>query len=133
MDDTPPIRLTVPWPPKQVQPNARTHWAAKHRATKSYKFVIGCLMRPALAEQGAQRLQACEAIDVLIVGHPTVKRRRDLDNLMASCKALLDTLALELGVDDSRFRPRVMLAETAPGEPHLTLLLSEARVMPLLD
>lgn len=34
---------------------------------------------------------------------PPDRRRRDMDNLLASCKGLLDGIADALGVDDSRF------------------------------
>lgn len=33
------------------------------------------------------------------------KRKRDADNMLAASKALIDGMALALGVDDSRFRP----------------------------
>lgn len=41
------------------------------------------------------------------------KRHRDLDNLLAGSKALIDGMAQALGVDDKRFRP--ILIDTAPG------------------
>lgn len=41
------------------------------------------------------------------------KRHRDLDNLLAGSKALIDGMARALGVDDKRFRP--ILIDAAPG------------------
>jgi crossover junction endodeoxyribonuclease RusA len=46
---------------------------------------------------------------------PPDRRRRDLDNLLASMKAGLDGLADALGVDDSRWRLAIEMGEPAAG------------------
>ncbi len=37
--------------------------------------------------------------------HAPDRRRRDLDNLLSSCKSYLDGVALAYGINDSRLRP----------------------------
>lgn len=48
---------------------------------------------------GAKKIDA-EALRVSLVFVPPDRRRRDLDNCLAACKAGLDGLADVLGVDD---------------------------------
>lgn len=74
-------------PPKACSPNARVHWAAKHRAVKKYREA---------ARLTAMGLRNREPLDNP-VAHATfyfrVKRTRDADNLLASLKAAFDGLA----------------------------------------
>lgn len=46
---------------------------------------------------------------------PPDRRRRDLDNLIASMKSGLDVLADALGVDDNRFKLSAELADEIGG------------------
>ena len=90
------ILLDFPWPPKELSPNARVHWAKKARAFKSYKEA--CLWTGKAAGwslHGAKRFKFTFC--------PPDKRRRDADNCVAACKALLDALAVLTAVDDSEF------------------------------
>lgn len=46
-----------------------------------------------------------EAIKVTcIFSPPPIKRNRDLDGLLSSCKAYFDGIADAIGIDDSKFR-----------------------------
>lgn len=47
-----------------------------------------------------------DRLHVYLVFVPPDKRRRDADNLLASCKAALDGLSDAVGVDDSMFSIR---------------------------
>lgn len=89
------IRFALPWPPKELSPNARLHWARLARAKKSYRSV--CALRA--REQGVQRVQA-ERLHVSLTFCASSKRAYDLDNALARMKAGLDGLADVLGVDD---------------------------------
>lgn len=93
------MTLTMPWPSlKPLSPNWRGHWAQKAKAKKQLRAAWAW---QAVA-QGARRLQA-DRLMVRLTFHAPDKRARDLDNLLASCKAGLDGLADVLGVDDSRW------------------------------
>lgn len=95
------FELELPWPPKQLSPNARNHWATTAKAKKAYRARCGAIARQA----GVGVLQAgCERLEVHLRFFPPDRRLRDLDNLLASMKSGLDGLADALGVDDSRWR-----------------------------
>lgn len=46
-----------------------------------------------------------EKTHVRIIFHAPDRRNRDLDNLLSSCKAYLDGIALAYGINDKLFRP----------------------------
>lgn len=127
-----PILLRAPWPPRECSPNVRTHWAKKHRAVKSYRFAVGCFVRAQLQEQNHKWVGKEPALDVLLRCTPPTQRRRDRDNMLASMKALLDTVAEELGVDDYVFRPHVVMEEPAL-MPGVVLVLRPAAALPPMD
>lgn len=94
-----PLTLTMPWPVmRELSPNWRGHWSGKAKAKKKLRAAWAA----AALEQGAHRVMR-DALTVRLVFVPPDKRARDLDNLLASCKAGLDGLADVLGVDDSRW------------------------------
>lgn len=103
-------RLTFPWPPRALSPNARVHWAEKARAAKKYRAVCR-LMAQAM---GCRALNA-ERLTVEITFHPPNRHRRDTDNLLASVKAGLDGLADATGVDDSHWNYGIAKGEPVTG------------------
>lgn len=93
--------VILPWPPKELSPNATPHWAVRNLHRQRYKQACYWLafeagIRPNVKYKGP--------FNVHLKFIPPTRRRRDEDNLLASCKALLDGLAMALGVDDSEFR-----------------------------
>jgi crossover junction endodeoxyribonuclease RusA len=50
-----------------------------------------------------------------ITFHPPDARRRDRDNMIASCKALMDGLSDALGVDDAYFIPTYAVGNIVTG------------------
>lgn len=107
------LTLTLPWPPRLLSPNARpAHWSALARAKKLYRAACATQARM----QGAAALAGPpESLAVHLRFVPPDRRRRDIDNLIASAKAGLDGLADVLQVDDSRWRLTAELPE-AGGE-----------------
>lgn len=82
----------LPWPPSELSPNARCHWAKKAKAAKSYRLIAAW----AAVGMGPGRT-------VSITFNPPDKRPRDLDNMLASIKSGLDGIAQALGVDDKEW------------------------------
>lgn len=41
------IELRLPWPPKELSPNARVHLSKRSRAAKAYRFECGLIVRGA--------------------------------------------------------------------------------------
>lgn len=80
------ITLTLPYPPKELSPNARCHWRVKSAKVRSYRDLCHILAR----QQTRVKLPAPVTARVTFV--VTVNRKRDEDNLGASIKALWDGL-----------------------------------------
>ncbi len=93
------IIVTLPWPPSELSPNQRQHWAQLAKAKKSYRQACWATA----TSQGARHIQA-DRLHVALKFVPPNRRKFDLDNLLARMKAGLDGLADVLGVDDSRWQ-----------------------------
>jgi crossover junction endodeoxyribonuclease RusA len=91
--------ITLPWPPKELSPNARIHFHAKGRAVKAYREQAYWLAKAA----GLGPFPADGGIGLRFDFHPPDKRKRDLDNMLASIKAGVDGIADALEVNDQRF------------------------------
>lgn len=101
--------VNLPWPPHILSPNARSHWRPKSAARKIYKedcFYLAKQVRPIFADG---------MIDIRVTFHPPDKRRRDMDNMLASIKAGLDAASDAWGVDDCRFRLHLQVANVVKG------------------
>ena len=95
-------QLVLPWPSRDLHPNARVHWGRKSKAAKAAKREANVLA----AAAGWHRETLPDGpLHVWIDGYPTDRRRRDADGLLSSLKPALDGIALALGVDDRRFVP----------------------------
>ena len=87
--------MELPWPPKELSPNARKHWRACASIRKKYKeecWILAKSQRPNLVTDHLE-----------VTFHPPDGRKRDLDNMLASCKSLLDAVSLAVGRDDSHW------------------------------
>lgn len=91
------MTLILPWPPRELSPNGRTHWSKKSRVARNYRRTCQLLAFEAgmKAPPGQIRL--------ILEFVPPDRRRRDDDNLIAAFKAGRDGLADALRVDDHRF------------------------------
>lgn len=91
--------LTIPFPPKELSPNKRLHWAVKSRVTKKYRS--DCYL---LAKMQKLTIDWGGDIHIFIDIYRPDRRYRDEDNIIASLKSGLDGIADALGVNDRRFR-----------------------------
>ena len=101
--------ITLPWPPADLSPNARNHWAVMAKAKKKYRRDCG---QHAIA-QGARKMDV-DSIHAEITFYPPSKRRMDKDNCIASMKSGIDGIADVIGVDDSRWDMSFELAGSDP-------------------
>ena len=92
------LKLKLPFPPKELSPNNRGHWAAHARAFKAYKALC-------IKECWAQHIKAFPIgnIHLDITFCPPDNRARDSDNMLASFKAAQDAIAHVIGIDDRFF------------------------------
>jgi crossover junction endodeoxyribonuclease RusA len=98
------IRLEFPWPPKQLLPNARGHWAARHKFTKSAR-TLGWGLTLTEITKGAKLPSDGDIVLSYEFTPPAGRGRpRDEDAVMSGCKAYRDGIADALNVNDSRFR-----------------------------
>jgi crossover junction endodeoxyribonuclease RusA len=99
--------VTLPWPPKELNPNARVHWAQLAKAKKAYRRA--CWLMTLQQCKLVPTFPGEDAIRLAITFVPPDRRARDDDNLLAAFKAGRDGLADAWGVDDGRFVVTVRL------------------------
>lgn len=94
------IKFELPFPDKDLSPNARKHWA---KVAKKKKIARADAYWMAKAHNWDIRPD--EAINIKLDFYPEQNRAYDVDNMQARCKALLDGLADGWGVNDKLFKP----------------------------
>lgn len=100
--------LTLPWPDKELSPNARVHWARRANAAKRARRDAHLLARAA----GWSPESVLDGrLHLWITFHPPTRRMPDDDNMLARFKAQRDGLADALGIDDRRFISHPMVSE----------------------
>lgn len=110
------VQLTLP--PKELSPNARTHWARKARAAKKYKAQAHVSTMVMHAE-GADWSRA----KVRVKMWNRTKHRWDGDNLLSAMKSAFDGIAEALGVDDKEWTHLPCVQDTDPDDPRVEVLL----------
>ena len=100
--------ITLPWPPSQLSPNTRQHWAVLAKAKKQYRAACANVARA----HGLAPVTDAGALHLSLVFTPPTRRAIDLDNLLARMTSGLDGLADVLGVDDSRWSMEISKADS---------------------
>jgi crossover junction endodeoxyribonuclease RusA len=104
------IEIVLPWPPTELSPNSRSHWSIKARKAKQLKQ--DCW---AITKASGANISHEEKIPLKVTFRPPSKRRFDMDNCLSRSKALMDGVALGLGVDDVRFTLTLDIGEPVKG------------------
>jgi Holliday junction resolvase RusA-like endonuclease len=113
------VVCTVPnLPNSEISPNARKHHLGKNRLMQSAKDV----MENALKEQGCLQNPLWESAHLDLLFRATDKRRRDLDNMVASCKPWIDALKNTVIVDDRASILATLSARYEIGEVEETVM-----------
>lgn len=94
------MNVILPWPPRALSPNSRTHWRKKAPIAKAYKEACWALTK----EAGIVLPESAGRLALWLDFYPPDRRARDDDNMIASFKHGRDGVALALGIDDKRFR-----------------------------
>lgn len=120
--------IELPWPSKDLHPNARIHWAKKARAVKQARSDAAWV---ALA-QGVRThdFAGVMGLDYSLVFVPPDKRHRDDDGMISSIKSYCDGIADVIGVDDSKWRLRGIerAAPCKPGAVRVTIVVHRVPV-----
>jgi crossover junction endodeoxyribonuclease RusA len=96
------ISIDLPWPPREMHPNARTHWVRRARGAKMCRTIgAGCTLAA-----GVRRgdLDIPADLKVTAIFSPPDNRRRDIDGMLSSIKSYLDGIADVIGIDDSKWQ-----------------------------
>lgn len=101
------MQVILPWPPKELSPNARLHWTKVSKAKKAYRDACYYLALQA----GAKSFKASGKVAIDLTFYPPDRRHRDDDNMLAAMKAGRDGLADALGVNDHKFKTSFEVAE----------------------
>ena len=111
MNEVSSVSVALSWPPKELSPNYRGHWArvAKAKKVARQEAYISFL------EAGARNLD-WEGARLAVTFHPPGRYGYDEDGLMSRCKAIFDGIADAIGVNDRNFRyPEPTIAEPVKG------------------
>ena len=92
--------LVLPWPAKELSPNARVHWSKRSRAAKLQRADA----RIAAIVAGWADMDIPDGrLHLWIDFHPPTRRMPDDDNMLARIKPARDGIADAMHVDDKRF------------------------------
>ena len=109
------LTLVLPWPPKELSPNARVHWRKKSPITKAYR--AECAMQVMAHQWGYEIVKKITSgrLHLWIDFYPPDRRHRDDDNMISSFKSGRDGIADALGIDDKRFITHPFVSEQIGG------------------
>ena len=113
------MTVTLPYPPSSLSPNARGHWSIKAKAAAKARRDASII-----CQASGIRALGWPAMHVSIEFRAPDRRRRDADNMLSSCKSLLDGLADASGVDDSRWS--ITITRGAPVKGGAVIITVEA-------
>lgn len=92
--------IVLPWPAKELSPNARVHWSRRSKAAKLQR-TAGYMTAKAAGWDGYKAPEG--RIHLWIDFYPPTKRMPDDDNMLARIKPARDGIADAMRVDDRRF------------------------------
>jgi len=93
--------IDLPWPSRDLHPNARVHWARKARATKQARSDAAWLALSSGVR--THDFAGADQLGVTLIFTPPDNRARDTDGMISSVKGYCDGIADVVGVDDSRW------------------------------
>lgn len=104
------IEVMLGWPPSDLSPNKRLHWAKLAKAKKAYRHACWALTM----EQWQLTRQPVPdgPLTLELFFTPPDRRSYDRDNLTARMKAGLDGLCDALKIDDKRFSTVIVRVST---------------------
>lgn len=108
--------IELPFPPKELSPNARLHWAKVSKAKKAYRKTAWAQTKftAANCQVGGHPVGGRQRLDFTFC--PPQNRDYDRDNLIARMKAAIDGIADGLGVNDKLFDiGNIDIAPKVPG------------------
>jgi len=97
------IEVVLGWPPTDLSPNARKHWAVVAKAKKQYRKDCYSVSKEQLKKYKKITENIPERLVLEMTFIPPDRRSYDRDNLVARMKAGIDGLADALRINDKQF------------------------------
>ena len=97
------IEVVLGWPPTDLSPNARKHWAVVAKAKKQYRKDCYSVSKEQLKKYKKVTENIPERLVLEMTFIPPDRRSYDRDNLVARMKAGIDGLADALRINDKQF------------------------------
>ena len=97
------IEVVLGWPPTDLSPNARKHWAVVARAKKQYRKDCYSVSKEQLKKYKKETENIPERLVLEMTFIPPDRSSYDRDNLVARMKSGIDGLADALKINDKRF------------------------------
>lgn len=117
------IAIALPWPPRCLHPNSRTHWARKAKAAQQARKTAGWC-----AKEAGIRLNDPDIpqdLKVTAIFSPPNNHKHDLDGCLSNIKAYLDGIADVIGIDDSKWQ--IAIRKEAPVKNGMVRIELEAQ------
>lgn len=111
------MQVILPWPPSDLNPNKRIHWAKKAKATKAYRRACYLLC----VQAGLTSIPWDGDVHLWLDFYPPDRRRRDDDNAYHAFKAGRDGMADALKINDNRFRAHPYFRDEIGGMVKVTI------------
>lgn len=121
------MRIILPFPDASLMPNRKNgrHWGSTKAVKDAAKNTAFWLAKEAMQ---SSRMPERDTYQLRITFMQPDKRRRDLDNLLASIKPHIDGMCSALGIDDSRFDTVTLLRGYMKGNGHVVLSVESERL-----
>ena len=105
------IEVVLGWPPSDLSPNKRLHWAKVASAKKHYRQACLSVTKEQLKKYGkCNNLPERLVLEMTFI--PPDRRSYDRDNLVARMKSGIDGLADALRINDKRFNTVISTMDT---------------------
>ena len=106
------IEIVLGWPPSDLSPNKRLHWAKLATAKKQYRKDCLSVTKEQLKKYKGVYEKIPEKLVLEMLFIPPDKRSYDRDNLVARMKAGIDGLSDALRINDKRFNTVISTMDT---------------------
>lgn len=113
------MNVTLPFPPKELNPNNKPHWAVLARVKKKYREL--CWVLALKSGLTPEAIQGWERASVHLDFYAPDRRHRDDDNMLAAMKAGIDGIADALGMDDNKFKVTFDVSDDIGGMVKVTV------------
>lgn len=97
------MQIKLPWLDMSLMPNRKNgrHWGGTQAAKVKARDTAYWMTKQALTPG----VQLTGPLPLIITYYAPDGRHRDLDNLLAASKSVIDGIAQAIGVDDKHFKP----------------------------